>query len=234
MPVPRRRTGARSTSRPRGSVTPWIANEASAAWSTIRDPRAASLRACNATAPAPRACSHSAKKPCSMTESASTITIASHSISAERRMAAWRAGARPGSSPSTRVSTTAPCSRAISPVRSVLRSSTTSTWSSPRLSALIASSVRPSSNSSLWAGMTTRNRTRGASPFQVGARKKTDAVAINPRWRAVTRPGARMTTATAATAKWNTRSPAVGATGRAGTQRRRGRRGSRRAPGLIR
>ena len=71
-----------SRSRPRGIVIPCSVNAASeTSWASVR-PRPLSLRAWTAGAPVASARSHAAKNPGSITESASSISTASHSSAA--------------------------------------------------------------------------------------------------------------------------------------------------------
>ena len=98
MPVPRRRTETPRRSRPRGMVMPCSVNAASAAsWASVR-PCPLSLRAWTASAPDAIVRSQAAKKPGSMTESASSIRTASHSSSRACSRPACLAAARPGGS----------------------------------------------------------------------------------------------------------------------------------------
>ena len=147
--MPCSRTDSPSRSLPRGSVTPWIMRATSDASVGSVSPGSLSLRACTAPAPAPSARSHASKYPGEMTESASSIAIASHSSSRARSRPACRAAARPGWSLGPRSTTIAPWARAIPAVASVQRSATTITRSPGRRSAAIASRQRPITSSSL-------------------------------------------------------------------------------------
>ena len=152
-----------------------------------RPPAAALAARLDRLAPDAIACSHAAKKPGSITESASSISTASQSSERAYSRPAWRAAARPGGSSGPRSSTDAPNERAISAVRSVHRSATTSTDRARRRSAMIASSPRPITCSSLCAGTSTRNRISGwlAWPrLAVEPRPPAPAVRDGPRRQA--------------------------------------------------
>ena len=176
---------------------PCSVNAASEASCASVRPRPLSLRAWTACAPAASARSQAAKKPGSITESASSIT---HRVPLERRA---RARGRPGGRRRGRAPRPA---RARAPTRRSRGRSRRSRRCSGRRrrargrrgrrSALIAARPWPITRSSLWAGTSTRNRIAPAVAAAARDRRARRARATRGA-AAAARPGRPTRTATA-------------------------------------